>query len=183
MKFLFDLFPVLLFFIAYKTHGIIVATGVLMAATIVQMAYTWFKHRKLEKMHIITLVLVAIFGTATMVLQDPIYIQWKVSIINWLFAIAFLGSQFIGKQTLTQRMYKGISLKRDVWKQVNLSWVVFFTGLGFINLYIMYNFDEATWVNFKLFGTIGLTFAFIVVQMIFLNPYIDTETKIENEKE
>ena len=181
MKFLFDLFPVLLFFIAYKTHGIIVATGVLMAATILQMGYTWFKHRKLEKMHIITLVLVGIFGTATMMLKDPIYIQWKVSIINWLFAIAFLGSQFIGAQTLTQRMYKGISLKRDVWKQVNLSWVLFFTALGFINLYIMYNFDEATWVNFKLFGTIGLTFAFIVVQMIFLNPYIETEAK--NEKE
>lgn len=181
MKFLFDLFPVLLFFIAYKTHGIIVATGVLMAATIVQMGYTWFKHRKLEKMHIITLVLVSIFGTATLILKDPIYIQWKVSIINWLFALAFLGSQFIGSKNLTQRMYKTISLKKDVWSQVNMSWVIFFTAIGFINLYIMYNFDEATWVNFKLFGTIGLTFAFIIMQMILLNPYIETEK--ENEKE
>lgn len=181
MKFLFDLFPVLLFFIAYKTHGIIVATGVLMAATIMQMSYTWFKHRKLEKMHIITLVLVTIFGTATLILKDPIYIQWKVSIINWLFALAFLGSQFFGSKNLTQRMYKTITLKKDVWSQVNMSWVIFFTAIGFINLYIMYNFDEATWVNFKLFGTIGLTFAFIVLQMILLNPYIETEK--ENQKE
>ena len=181
MKFLFDLFPVLLFFVAYKTHGIIVATGVLMAATIMQMGYTWFKHRKLEKMHIITLVLVTIFGTATLLLNDPVYIQWKVSIINWLFALAFLGSQFIGSQTLTQRMYKTITLKKDIWTQVNLSWVFFFTAIGLINLYIMYNFDEATWVNFKLFGTIGLTFAFIILQMIFLNPYIETEKDSEKE--
>ena len=182
MKFLFDLFPVLLFFLAYKLYDIIVATGVLIAATIAQMAYTWLKHRKLEKMHMVTLALVTLFGTATLLLNDPIYIQWKVSIINWLLALGFLLSQFFGAQTLTQRMYKTITLKKDLWPRVNFSWVAFFTAIGFINLYVMYNFDEATWVNFKLFGVIGLTIAFMVIQMVLLNPYIEIDEEKEKEK-
>ncbi|MBD3670413.1 MAG: septation protein IspZ, partial [Gammaproteobacteria bacterium] len=136
------------------------------------------KHRKVESMHVVTLVLITVFGGATIYLQDPVFIKWKVTLVNWIFALAFLGSQFIGERNLTQRMMGGaIKLKKDIWTQLNLSWVLFFFALGFINLYVMYNFDEATWVNFKLFGLMGLTFAFVILQAIFMSPYIEIEEK------
>jgi intracellular septation protein len=177
MKFLFDLFPVFLFFIAYKLYDIYVATAVIIVASAVQVSWFWLKHHRVEKMHLITLVLVLILGGATLFLRDPIFIYWKPTVVNWAFALAFLGSQFIGKKNFLQRMLDSqITLnEQQVWKNLNYAWVGFFIAMGIINLYVAFNFDEDTWVNFKLFGMMGLTFVFVIAQSIYLARHIVSE--------
>ena len=173
MKFLFDLFPLILFFVAYKMYGIFVATAVVIAATFVQLSYFWFKHKRLEKMHLVTLALVVVFGGATIALQDESFIKWKFSIVNWIFGLAFLGSQFIGEKNLIQRMLdKQITLPQPVWTRLNMSWVVFFMALGSANVYVMFNYDTDTWVDFKTFGNIGLTLLLIVGQGIYMHKHL-----------
>jgi len=180
MKYLFDFLPILLFFIAYKFFGIYVATAVAIAASIVQVGYDWIKRKRLDNSHLITLVIVAVFGGATIVLQDEMFIKWKPSVLNWLFAIAFLGSQFFGSKTLIERtMSKSISLPNEVWIRLNMSWVIFFITLGLANLYVVYNFDTNTWVNFKLFGMMGLTVLFILAQAVYMSRYVTSPTKDE----
>lgn len=175
MKFLFDFFPVLLFFVAFKVTGdnIYIATAVAIAATVVQAGLYWLKHRRLENMHIITLVLLVVFGGATLLLQDEVYIKWKPTVVNWLFGLAFILSQFVGERPVIQRlMGQAVNLPHDVWYRLNLFWAVFFIALGFLNLYVVYNFDTDTWVNFKLFGIIGLTLAFIIVQSFYIGRHV-----------
>jgi intracellular septation protein len=184
MKFLFDFFPILLFFIAFKMYDIFVATGVAIAATLVQNGWFWYRNRRFETMHIITLVLIIVFGGATILLHDEEYIKWKVSVVNWLFGMVFLGSQFIGEKSIIERMMsKNIKLKANIWSKLNLSWALFFIAVGFINVWVMYNFDTPTWVNFKLFGTIGLTIVFVVAQSIYLGKYIDEDAMNQMNKE
>lgn len=174
MKLLFDFFPVALFFIAFKMHddpqrGILVATGVIIVATVVQVAITWASKRRVEKMHLVTLTLVVVFGGATLLLKDEIFIKWKPTVVNWLFAAAFLLSEFVGKKNLVQRMMdESVQLPDYAWRRLNLSWVVFFVTMGLLNLYVVYNFDTDTWVNFKLFGLLGLTLVFVVAQGFYL---------------
>lgn len=181
MKLLFDFFPVLLFFIAFKLHedpqqGILSATAVIIVATIVQVGLSWAFRRRVEKLHLITLALVVLFGGITLALEDEIFIKWKPTVVNWLFAVAFLGSEFIGAKSIVRRMMEGkIELPRPVWRKLNLSWVSFFTVMGFLNLYVIYNFDTATWVDFKLFGLMGLTFAFVIAQGFYLMRHIKSE--------
>lgn len=176
MKFLFDFFPILLFFAAYKYADIYVATGVAIAASISQVGYSWFKHRRVETMQWITLVLIVVFGGATLYLKDEMFIKWKPTVLNWMFALAFLGSQFIGKKNLAERMLAAnISLPHHLWKRVNWSWATFFVLLGGANLYVVYNFDTDTWVNFKLFGMMGLTILFVLLQAVFLSRYVKPE--------
>lgn len=179
MKLLFDFFPIVLFFIAYKVYGIFVATAVAIAATVVQVGVSWFKHRKVENMHWVTLVLITLFGGATIVLQDELFIKWKSTVIYWLFGFAFLGSQVIGKRPLVERMIsKALTLPRIIWRRLNMIWALYFISLGCINLFVVYNFDTETWVNFKLFGTLALMLAFVLLQTIYLSRYIpETETE------
>ncbi|HEY5601540.1 MAG TPA: septation protein A [Gammaproteobacteria bacterium] len=175
MKFLFDLFPILLFFIAYKIYDIYVATAVAIAASFIQVGVYWFKHKKFDNSHLITLVILVVFGGATIVLHDEMFIKWKPSVINWIFAVAFLGSQFIGNKTIIERMLsKSISLPAAVWLKLNMSWVVFFVTLGIANLFVVYNFDTDTWVNFKLFGMMGLTILFVFLQAIYMSRHMAT---------
>lgn len=176
MKLLFDFFPILLFFIAYKTFDIYVATLVAIAASAVQVGYSWMRTRKVETMHLVTFGLIVVFGGATLLLQEEIYIKWKPTVVNWLFALTFLGSQFIGKKSIVERMMGAtITLPDNIWSRLNLSWVIFFFALGLANLYVVYNFDTDTWVNFKLFGMMGLTFAFILVQGVYLTRHMKDE--------
>jgi intracellular septation protein len=173
MKLLFDFFPIILFFIVFKLYGIYAATAAAIAATLLQVAYSWFKHRKVESMQWVTLVLISVMGGLTLYFQDEQFIKWKPTVINWLFGIAFLGSQVIGEKPFVERMMSGnLQLPAAVWKRLNLSWAVFFFALGFANLFVIYRFDTETWVNFKLFGMLGLTLAFVVLQAIFLSKYI-----------
>ena len=177
MKQLLEFFPIILFFIAYKLYDIYIATAVVIAATIVQVAYAWFKHRKVETMQWITLALVVVFGGATIYLHDEQYLKWKFSIIEWLFGIAFLSSHFIGKKTFIEKMLSGsLTLPELVWKRLNSLWGCFFISVGFINVYVMYNYNTDDWVTFKTFGVPALMVVFILLQMVFLYKHIpDTE--------
>jgi intracellular septation protein len=180
MKFLFDFFPILLFFIAYKLDGIFTATAVAIVASFIQVGLYWIKHRRVETAHLVTLVLIAVFGGLTLFLQDETFIKWKPSIINWLFGVVFIGSQFIGKKTIVERMMgANISLPDFIWPRLNTAWAVFFIALGFANLYVMTYYDTDTWVNFKMFGMMGLTLLFIVAQGFYLTRYLQPQSEDE----
>lgn len=176
MKFLFDFLPILLFFIAYKSYDIYVATGVAIIASIIQVVWLWIKQRRVDPMPLLTLALIVVLGGATLVLQDEVYIKWKPTAVNWLFALVFLGSQFIGNMTIAQRMMgKAIDLPSSIWAKLNLAWSLFFFSMGTANLYVAFNFDTDTWVNFKLFGMLGLTLAFMIGQALYMARYMKTD--------
>lgn len=183
MKALYDFFPVLLFFIAYKLYNIYVATGVAMATALVQSLAHRIKHGRFERMHLVTLGLLLVFGGLTLALHDPIFIKWKPTVINWLFGVVFAGSAWIGEKPLVQRMMDhAVTIdNRSVWLRLNWAWVAFFAVMGALNLYVAYNFDEATWVNFKLFGLIGLTFVFIFAQALYLSRHMPAEDTGESK--
>jgi intracellular septation protein len=218
MKFLFDLLPIILFFAAYKFYGIYPAIVVIMIATSIQVGLTWLKHRKVERMHLITLLLVVVLGGATLVLQDKAFFMWKPTLVNWLFAAAFSGSHFIGnRKTLVERMMShAIEAPSTVWLRLNISWILFFILMGLANLYVANFFfeanaaltaaagkivdlqscgsemsgqllqlcqqaktTEANWVDFKLYGMMGLTFAFVIAQSFYLARHMPQEAKPE----
>jgi intracellular septation protein len=173
MKFLFDFLPILFFFLAYKFFDIYVATAVAISSTVAQVAVIWFNTRKVATMQLVTLAIIIVFGGLTLYLQDETFIKWKPTVVNWLFAGAFLATQFVGERTAIERMMgSALTLPGQIWRRLNLGWVVFFFSLGCANLYVMSHFDSDTWVNFKLFGMLGLTVAFIILQTLFLSRYI-----------
>lgn len=165
MQFLLDLLPVIAFFVAYKLTDIYVATGVLIVGVLIQTAWSWVRHRKVSPMLLTSAVLVLVFGGLTLAIHDPTFIKWKPSIVNWLFAGAFLASQYLSGPTIVQRlMGENVTLDAGSWKRLNLAWVAFFLVAGTLNLYVAFRYDEATWVNFKLFGSMGLTLVFALAQ-------------------
>ena len=173
MKFLFDFLPILFFFLAYKFFDIYVATAVAISSTVAQVAVIWYNTRKLATMQLVTLAIILVFGGLTLFLRDETFIKWKPTVVNWLFAAAFLATQFIGKQTAVERMMSSaMTLPKQLWSRLNLCWTLFFFALGCANLYVMRHFDSDTWVNFKLFGMFGLTVAFIILQTLFLSRYL-----------
>lgn len=186
MKLLFDFFPILLFFVAYKfgpllpledpwlrENPIYLATLVAIVASVLQVGVSWAKNRKIENMHLVSLVLIVVFGGATLYLKDPLFIKWKPTVLNWLFGVVFLGSQFIGQRTIIERMLGGqLELPAPIWRRLNLAWSAFFISIGAINLYVAYSFEEQVWVNFKLFGMLGLTFLFVILQSFYLSRYL-----------
>jgi len=197
MKLFFDFLPIVLFFIAYKfggglyhwdgqeydVKGIYVATTVMIIASILQVTITWMLTRKIEKSHLITLLLVVVLGGATLWLQNPDFIKWKPTAVNWLFALTFIGAQlFTDKSLLERMMAEHLQLPVEVWKRLNIAWVLFFIVSGLANLYVAFNFPEETWVNFKLFGLLGLTILFIVGQSIYLSKHIVEVTPSNKEK-
>jgi intracellular septation protein len=211
MKAFFDFFPVLFFFLTFKFYdslpdgviemanllpfvdltpgnskdAIFMATLVIIIATLLQNLFHWLAYRRLEKMHLISLGILLIFGTLTLMLKNPDYIAWKVTIFNWIFATVILGSFFIGEKPLIERMMShAISVPKQIWKNVNLSWGIFFITVGALNLIVyeiyakqMDNIDA--WVNFKMFGILGLTLVFMIGQGIYISRYAEEveETK------
>ena len=182
MKLLVDFLPIVIFFVVYKmTNDLILATAILIPATMLQMCYTWLTTKKIEKMQLVTLIMVVVLGGLTVALQDGQFIKWKPTIVNWLFGLAFLGSQFIGKKPVVQRlMEKGIQLPSRIWRQLNFAWFVFFAVMGSLNLYVAFNYSEATWVDFKLFGMLGLTFVFILAQGIYMSRFMPKDNEVED---
>ncbi|WP_297814047.1 septation protein A [uncultured Methylophaga sp.] len=183
MKLFFDFLPIVLFFVAYKfgggdysfngqtyhVEGIYAATAIMIIATLAQVSYTWLRHRTVERAHIITMVLVVLLGGLTLWLQNPDFIKWKPTAVNWLFALVFVGAYLFTDKSLLERMMgEHIQLPGKVWSRLNVAWILFFVASGVANLYVAFNFDEATWVNFKLFGMLGLTIAFVIAQSIYL---------------
>ena len=195
MKMLFDYFPIIVFFAVFKLltgdgsseeikEAMIMATKAGIAASFLQVALYWLKTRKFEKMHLISLALIAVFGSITIALDDPLYIKWKTTILEWVFALVFLGSEYIGKKNLVRRMMDKVMIAPDaIWKKLNIAWAGFFTLMGFVNLYVIYNFSDEFWVNFKLFGMLGMTLVFVIAQGLFMAKYVIQEDDDSKEKE
>ncbi len=180
MKLLFDLIPVLLFFVAYKIWGIYIATAVAIAATVLQIIWTKYRHGKVDTMLWVTFAIVAILGGATLMLHNENFIKLKPTALYWIFSLILLFSNLLFHKNLMRAMlHEKIALPLHAWNRLNLIWSVFFAALGFINLYVAYSFSTDTWVNFKLFGFTGLMLVFILAQGAWLSRYID-EKKEEN---
>lgn len=173
MQIFFDFFPIIFFFIAYKFFGIFVATAVAIVASFLQLGLVWIKFKKIEFLYILTFILILVLGGATLAFHNAMFIKWKPTAIYWAFAVCFLLSQFFGKKNLTERMLeKKISLPSNVWLKLNVMWVLFFIFLGALNLFVVYNFSTNTWVNFKLFGLLGLMLIFGIVQSLYIGKYL-----------
>lgn len=174
MKFLFDIFPVVLFFVAFKFYDIYVATAVAIAATVVQIAWSWLRHRKVEKMLWVSFGVIAVFGGATLALQNETFIKWKPTVLYWLFAGALAIAELGFRKNLIRAMMEGqIALPEPVWARLLASWIAFFAVMGAVNLAVAYNFSTEAWVNFKLFGGIGLMLGFVVLQALMLARYVE----------
>ena len=174
MKFLFDLFPVILFFVAFKFAGIFVATAVAIVATFAQIGWVWYRHRKVDTMLWVSLVIVTVFGGTTLVLQDETFIKWKPTVLYWLFAATLAGGVlFMKKNLMKSLLAEQLQLPEHAWQRLNSSWIGFFVCMGFANLAVAYNFSTDIWVNFKLFGGMGLLLVFVLVQGFFLSRHME----------
>jgi len=176
MKLLLDFFPIILFFAAFKVWGIYAATGVAIVATIAQIAWFRYKYGKVEPMQWMSLGVIVLFGGATIALQNETFIKWKPTVLYWLMGGALLAGQlFFKKNLLKSLMGTQLSLPEPAWRVMNWSWTAFFALMGVLNLWVAFNFDTDTWVNFKLFGGMGLMAVFVVAQALYLSRYMKTE--------
>ncbi|MEE4184381.1 MAG: septation protein A [Gammaproteobacteria bacterium] len=179
MQALVDFLPALAFVVTYwLTKDMSLAIVVIMGAITLQLLGTWLIKRTVSKMLLASAALVIVLGGISLVLDDPVFFKWKPTGLYWLFAVIFLGSQYIGDKPVAQRMMTSIStdelrLPESIWRQLNLMWVAFFLFAGALNIYVAYQFDEATWVNFKLFGLFGLTFVFLLLQSLWLSRFLE----------
>ncbi len=200
MKVLFDLFPIILFFAAYQVGeknpesatawlaalgipldhgakpGVFLATLVAMLATFVQIGWVWLKHRKVDAMLWVSLALIVVFGGATLLLHDETFIKWKPTVLYWLFALSLgLAPILFERNLIRLMMEKQVSLPEPVWTRLNLAWAAFFTFMGLANLWVAMNYSTDAWVNFKMFGSVGLMLAFVVAQTVYLSKHIKEE--------
>ena len=174
MKLLFDLFPVILFFVAFKIQGIYVATSVAIAATVAQIIWTKWRHGKVDTMLWVSFAIIGVFGGATLLLHDETFIKWKPTVLYWLFSVILLVSNlFFKKNLMRSLLQEKIALPLHIWHRLNLSWSLFFAAIGFINLYVAFNYSTDDWVNFKLFGFTALMAVFILAQSVWLAKYVD----------
>lgn len=188
MKQLLEFIPLIIFFAVYKMFDIYTATGSLMVTTGLLLAFNYFKYGKVEKMHVITFLMVFVFGTLTLVLHDDVFIKWKVTAVYTLFSIALLVSQFILKKPIIKQMLgKEMTLPEHVWSTLNIAWAVFFLLLGLLNVYVAFSLSQEVWVNFKVFGLLGATLAFTLLSGVYIYKYLPNEKKeaaeVENNQE
>jgi intracellular septation protein len=202
MKLLFDLFPVILFFAVFKFAGaqpdaaqafaaqylmflvadgeitakqapILLATAVAILATLGQVLWLLLRRRHVDTMLWVSLVIIVVFGGATIYFHDEMFIKWKPTVLYWCFALALLGAQLLMRKNLIRSlMGKQMSLPDPVWDKLNLAWSTFFAAMGALNLYIAFNFPLELWVNFKMFGFIALMIAFVIAQTVYLSRYL-----------
>jgi intracellular septation protein len=169
MQLFIDYIPIVIFIVAYFYRDIFFATGVLMVVMPIILLVQWMRTRKLNKIYLASTVLVLLLGSATLFYRNATFLYWKPTVLNWAIAAVFLGSQWIGDKTIVQRMLgSAAELSRTQWNRLNQIWISFFVVVGGINLFVAYNFSEAFWVKFKLFGMLGLTVAFVILQSIWL---------------
>lgn len=174
MKFLFDIFPVILFFAAYKLADIYVATVVAIVATFAQIGWAWIRHRKVDTMLWVSLVIIVVFGGATLALHDETFIKWKPTVLYWLFGVALVvADRIFGKNLIRAMMGAQIELPDPIWARLNFSWSLFFIAMGVLNLYVAYSYSTDTWVNFKLFGATGLMLVFVLGQAVVLSRFVE----------
>jgi intracellular septation protein len=173
MKFLFDLFPVALFFVAILIWDIFVATAVAIGATFVQVGWLALRRQKIPSMLWASLLIIVIFGGLTLYLRDKTFILWKPTVLYWLFACVLAGGALLGKNLIRALLSEQMQLPGPVWTRLNWSWVGFFAFMGAANLFVAYNFSEKIWASFKLFGGMGLMVLFVLVQSAFLAKYVE----------
>jgi intracellular septation protein len=174
-KFLFDLFPLLLFFIAYRYAGIYTATAVAITASVLQILWLRLTGRPIEGMHWINLTVIVVFGGATLWLHSDVFIKWKPTVLYWLFGGALLIGRWVFKRNLVRRLLeKQIALPDAVWDKLNATWAVFFLLAGAANLYVAFSghFSESEWVTFKAFGLMGLMIVFVLAQSLWLGRHL-----------
>jgi intracellular septation protein len=178
MRLLFDFLPIVVFFIAYKLFGIYTATAAAIIISLLQVISYWIKHRSVPSIQLISLVLILFFGGGTLLLHNELLIKWKPTALYWLLACAAFVTQYFGKKPMIQHLLEtNIVLPSHLWSTLNRNWIIFFALMGDVNLWVAYSFDTNTWVNFKLFGLLGITFVFIVIQAIYLARYIRSDEK------
>ena len=200
-KFLFDLFPVIIFFVAYKlgdAHpeatqqilqslglpqpagvndkpGIYLATFVAIIASIMQILWVKLRGHKVETMLWVSLGIIVVFGGATLWLHDESFIKWKPTVLYWVFAATIFGAALFGRNLIRGLMNTQLELPEVAWSRLNLSWGGFFAVMGLVNLWVAFNYSTDAWVNFKLFGSMGLMLVFVVAQGMMLSKYMDKE--------
>jgi intracellular septation protein len=173
MKFLFDLLPVILFFVGFKLYGIFAATAIAIGTTLMMIIYVKIRHGKVDKMLLVNGAIIGTLGGVTLLLHDQTYIMWKPTVLYWVGAATLLISNlFFKKNFIQQMMGKMLNPPVEIWHKLNLIWVVFLVALGFLNLYVAFNYSLAAWVNFKLFGVTSLMFVFVVAQVAALRKHI-----------
>ncbi len=173
MKFLFDLLPVILFFVGFKFYGIFAATGIAIATTLAMIVYSKLRHGKIDKMLLVNGAVISVLGGITLLLHDKTYIMWKPTVLYWLMAAILLVSNlFFKKNFIQQIMGKMMNAPTNIWNKLNLTWAIFLILLGFLNLYVAFNYSLDTWVNFKLFGVTSMMFVFVIVQTLLLRKYL-----------
>lgn len=176
MKILSDLIAVILFFATYTlTKNIVWATAVAVVVGVLQAAFAWFRHKKLDTMQWVGLVLIVVFGGATVLLRDPRFIMWKPTLLFWAGALALGGGHLLGKNGLKAVMGKELVLEEQVWRKLTWMWFFFLVFMGVANIAVAYMFTEGQWVNYKLFGSTGLMIAFVVAQSLYLSRYLSKE--------
>ena len=176
MKIFLDFFPIILFFVVFKAFGIFAATAVAIVATIGQIAWMWRKNGFVEPMQWVSLGVIVVFGGATLITQDETFIKWKPSVLYWLMGSAlWIGHVVFKRNLLRQLMGTQLTLPDHAWRVLLHCWAVFFTGMGFLNLWVADNFDTDTWVSFKLFGGLGLMLVFVVLQGIYMSRFIQED--------
>jgi intracellular septation protein len=174
MKFLFDLLPVVLFFVAFKLADIYVATAVAIGTTFVQVAWLKLRGKRVDAMLWASFGIIAVFGGATLLLQNELFIKWKPTVLYWLLGVLLAGAAAVFRRNLIRMMLsEQVQLPDAVWNRLNWSWVGFFAFMGALNLYVAYNYSTDLWVNFKLFGGMGLMLVFVVVQALFLARHVE----------
>ena len=180
MKMLFDMFPVVLFFIAFKMYDIYVATAVAIGASFAQIGWLWIRGRKVDNMLWVSVAVITVFGGATLAFANETFIQWKPTVLYWLFGGVLAVAALAFKKNLVRSMMEHqVSLPDAIWTKVLMSWIGFFAVMGVLNLYVAFNYSTDTWVNFKLFGGIGLMLAFVVLQALMLSKHVQDQDKNE----
>jgi intracellular septation protein len=173
MKILLDFLPIIIFFVAFKFGDIYLATGAAIAATLIQVIWQKATKRPVEPMQWASLVIIVFFGGATLLFKNEAFIKWKPTILYWLFAAVLAGTYLIREKNLIKSlMGKQMEMPAPVWTRVMWMWVSFFAFMGALNLWVAYTYATETWVNFKLFGSMGLTFAFVIAQGIYIGRYV-----------
>jgi intracellular septation protein len=172
MHALLEFSPLVAFMAAYYLRDLYFATAVLMAAMLLLLAADWLLTRRLPRMHLLSTLLVLVFGSATLILRNAQFIQWKPTIFMWILAAAFLGSAFIGKEPLAQRFLKAATgdqlLPRATWQRLNALWILFYAAAGLANIIVARNLSERAWVNFKVIGLTAATLLFVLAQALWL---------------
>lgn len=198
MKQLLEFLPLVLFFGAYQMNGesvtigsyshtfdgIFSATAVLMVSSVIVWLLASAISRHNDRRLMWMAIAVAVFGAATLILRDQRFIQWKPTVFNWVLAVVFLGSQFVGERNLLERLLGNqLSVTRRVWTQLNALWIGNFVLVGALNLYVAYQYEEAFWVSYKLYSSIGFTLTVMLLTILIVAPHLREQSDEQAEPE